>query len=64
MAINLKKCPFCGLPGQIKDIPTPFRHGWVGCKSCGCYINWKQSPAGAVKKWNRRWINDPIAENN
>lgn len=52
--IHLEPCPFCGGPGKGKDIPTPFRHGWVGCPECGIYKNWTNSPADAVRKWNMR----------
>lgn len=47
-------CPCCGGPGQMKDAGGKIRQGWVGCPCCGLYIQWKVSPAGAVKKWNRR----------
>ena len=52
--IHLEACPFCGGPGKGKDIPTPFRHGWVGCPECGIYKNWTQSPREAVRIWNTR----------
>ena len=51
---DLSPCPFCGEGAVMKDIPTPFRHGWVGCPKCGVMKQWKQSPAAAVKVWNRR----------
>ena len=52
--IHLEDCPFCGGPGKGKDIPTPFRHGWVGCPACGIYKNWTNSPREAVRIWNTR----------
>ena len=54
MENDLKPCPLCGGPGQLKICPKPYRHGWVGCSVCGLYINWNNAPEGAVKKWNRR----------
>ena len=51
---ELEPCPCCGAPGQMKDIHNKIRQGWVGCPECGLYIQWKISPDGAVKKWNRR----------
>lgn len=50
----IKACPCCGGEGKLKDIHTKIRQGWVGCPECGLYIQWKISPDGAVKKWNRR----------
>ena len=50
----IKACPCCGGEGKLKDIHTKIRQGWVGCPACGLYIQWKISPDGAVKKWNRR----------
>ena len=47
-------CPFCGGPGQVKAIPKPFRHGWVGCPECRVFITWNQSEAASVAVWNRR----------
>jgi hypothetical protein len=51
---TIENCPHCGGPGKLKDIPKPFRHGWVGCPECHCYIDWKYTPADAIAKWNRR----------
>ncbi|MBR2697470.1 MAG: Lar family restriction alleviation protein [Clostridia bacterium] len=52
---GLERCPLCGGEGQIKDVRGPkIRQGWVGCPACSLYINWKISPDGAVRKWNRR----------
>ena len=51
---QIKACPCCGGPGQLKDVRGKIRRGWVGCPACQLYINWKIDPAGAVKKWNRR----------
>lgn len=51
---QIKACPCYGGPGRIKDIHNRIRQGWVGCPECGLYIQWKISPDGAVKKWNRR----------
>lgn len=52
--IHLEDCPFCGGPGKGKDIPNPFRHGWVGCPECGIYKQWIRSPTEAVRRWNTR----------
>lgn len=52
--MEIKCCPCCGGEGKLKDIHTTIRQGWVGCPACGLYIQWKISPDGAVKKWNRR----------
>ena len=49
-------CPCCGGPGQMKGAGGKIRQGWVGCPCCGLYIQWKVSPAGAVKKWNQRTV--------
>lgn len=54
MTFDLKPCPFCGDPGQIKDISTPFRHGWIGCPVCHVFINWNHSHKDAAARWNRR----------
>lgn len=51
---NINNCPFCGEDGKIKYIQVPYTHGWVGCPSCGCYIQWNHDPHGAVQKWNKR----------
>lgn len=51
---QIKDCPCCGGPGQLKDVRGRIRRGWVGCPACSLYINWQIDPAGAVKKWNRR----------
>lgn len=51
---QIKACPCCGGPGQLKDVRGRIRRGWVGCPACSLYINWQIDPAGAVKKWNRR----------
>lgn len=51
---RIENCPCCGGEGKLKDIHGRIRQGWVGCPVCQLYINWKISPDGAVKKWNRR----------
>ena len=52
---KIEACPCCGAPGVLKDGQgRQIRQGWVGCPKCQLYINWKISPAGAIKKWNRR----------
>ena len=51
---ELLNCPLCDGPGEMKDVHGKFRSGWVGCKACSLYIQWKVSPAGAIKKWNTR----------
>lgn len=51
----IKACPLCGSEAKLNDTHgAKIRQGWVGCPACGLYIQWKISPAGAVKKWNRR----------
>lgn len=60
MPNNMKPCPFCGGEGKIKEAVVPtsgggYVRGWVGCPGCGVYIQWNHDPAGAVKKWNRRY---------
>ena len=54
--VQLENCPCCGGPGMLKDTHGKIRQGWVGCKPCGLYINWKISPAGAIAKWNKRAV--------
>jgi len=51
---QIENCPHCGGPGQMKEIPKPYRHGWVGCQACGIYKNWTYSPMEAIVMWNRR----------
>lgn len=52
---DLEPCPLCGEPGQGKSYNgRTVCQGWIGCPKCGLYIQWKVSPDGAVKKWNRR----------
>jgi transcription elongation factor Elf1 len=52
---TIKACPLCGSEAKLKDSQgAQVRQGWVGCPKCQCYIQWKISPAGAIKKWNRR----------
>lgn len=53
---SLEPCPFCGGPGQIKDIPKPYRHGWIGCPECGILKNWTYSPKEAARIWNTRTV--------
>lgn len=51
----IKPCPLCGGAAMLKDARgAQVRQGWVGCPACGLRIQWKVSPGGAVKKWNRR----------
>ena len=58
---TIKSCPLCGGPGKLKDSQgRQVRQGWVGCPTCGLYINWKISPDGAVRKWNRRAVEDGL----
>lgn len=52
--LAVKNCPFCGEHGQIKTLPSPFRHGWVGCPECKVYINWSYDEKSAIQKWNKR----------
>ena len=49
-----RECPCCGGPGQVKTVNTPHSHGWVGCSTCGLYIQWNWDPHDALDKWNRR----------
>lgn len=51
---RLRECPCCGKPGEMKTVFQRFRHGWIGCPACGLYMQWKNDPAAAVKRWNRR----------
>ena len=51
---ELEPCPCCGGEGKLKDVHGKIRQGWVGCPACQLYINWKISPAGAIRKWNAR----------
>ncbi len=57
---NLKPCPLCGKPAQIKSNYKPFVRGWVGCPECHLYINWQHDPFYTVQRWNRR-VNDGTA---
>lgn len=50
----IEKCPFCGKDAKLKDILTPYRHGWVGCPECGIYKQWSYRPEEAIEKWNSR----------
>ena len=51
---ELGNCPHCGRKMQIKTIPKPFVHGWVGCPFCGIYKQWKHDPEDAIRIMNRR----------
>ena len=52
---KIENCPLCGGEGKLKDARgAKIRQGWVGCPACQLYINWKISPDGAIRKWNRR----------
>ena len=51
---KLRECPCCGKPGEMKTVYQRFRHGWIGCPACGIYMQWKNDPAAAVRRWNRR----------
>ena len=51
---ELRECPFCGEPAQLKDSPNPHRHGRVGCPKCGIYKQWSFSPKEAIQRWNTR----------
>lgn len=48
------KCPHCGEQLQVKRIPKPFMHGWVGCPGCGVYKNWNHDPEDAIRTMNKR----------
>lgn len=50
---ELGNCPHCGEQMQIKIIPKPFMHGWVGCPACGVYKQWNHDPEGAIRIMNR-----------
>lgn len=55
---DLRECPCCGKPGDIKVVRTKIEpgvfFGWVGCPACGLYIHWARDPELAIRKWNRR----------
>lgn len=51
---KVRSCPCCGGKAEVKSFNGMFVHGWVGCRACGLYIQWKADPAGAIAKWNRR----------
>lgn len=52
---ELEPCPCCGGEARLKDVQgAKIRQGWVGCPACHLYINWKVSPGGAIRKWNKR----------
>ena len=51
---SLEDCPHCGDKAEVREFRGMFRHGWVGCPKCGCYINWSHDPDGAIAKWNKR----------
>ena len=54
---GIAPCPCCGRAASLKNVRgIKVRQGWVGCPSCGLYINWKISPDGAIRKWNRRTL--------
>ncbi len=73
MAINLKRCPFCGSADvhmvQVREPLPDFEDtdggDWIvrclGCKSDHIFYRALKNGEDA---WNRRWIDDPIAENN
>lgn len=50
----LRECPCCGKPGEMKTVYQRFRHGWIGCPACGLYMQWKNDPEAAIRRWNRR----------
>lgn len=56
----LADCPHCGGKAKEKILIKPFRHGWVGCPNCRCYISWSYDDAAAIERWNSRV---PAAEN-
>ena len=52
---ELEPCPCCGGEARLKDVQgAKIRQGWVGCPACHLYINWKISPAAAIRTWNAR----------
>lgn len=55
------KCPHCGEPLQVKKIPKPYMHGWVGCPKCGVYKNWNHDPEDAIRTMNKRAGGFPLA---
>ena len=60
---ELIECPFCGNPGTEKIIYKPFLNGWVGCKNCMVYLNWRNHPSDrdrAIKTWNTRPIEEDL----
>ena len=60
---DLIECPFCNGPGQEKINYHPFLNGWVGCKKCMVYINWRNHPSDrdrAIRTWNTRPIEEDL----
>lgn len=60
---ELRECPFCKGPASEKIIYKPFLNGWVGCKPCMVYINWRNHPSDrdrAIKTWNSRPVEDKL----
>ena len=51
---RLALCPLCGGDGAMKNIPNPFRHGWVGCPKCSLYMQWSHDPKATIERWNKR----------
>ena len=51
---ELKNCPFCRAPGQMKTVPGKIPRGWVGCPRCGIFKQWTHDPSGAIRIWNHR----------
>lgn len=51
--IELKPCPFCGAPAEIRE--TSGHDYFVKCTGCGARTrNHQENQNGAVERWNRR----------
>ena len=62
MPNKLKPCPLCGGAAEASfmktDDHTKIIFGWIGCKKCRLFINYRNNLRGieqAVKAWNRRY---------
>lgn len=59
MSQDLKPCPFCGSPAELKTIDETGEPSvaWVACTVCDVLMdwNWKTSTVETVvEAWNRR----------
>ena len=51
---TINNCPCCGGLGELREFKGMFRHGWVGCPTCGLYKNWSHDPKEAIRIWTKR----------